>query len=282
MNEKINSLLLGVHTSISGGFEKSIERAESIGCTAMQIFTKSNRQWRAQPISPEQVTLFIQSWEKSSIQTIIAHASYLINIGALNSDIQKKSIIALIEEIERCAKLSIPYLVLHPGSQGSLEQIGTNLNTVLSQTPNTVMILLETMAGQGKSVAYKFEQLAQIYDMCNQKHRVGICFDTCHAFAAGYDLRTRHAYEKTWAAFDEIIGLEKLKAIHVNDSKKDLGSKIDRHDHIGTGKIGSPFFQFLLTDPRFHSIPKILETPKKTPDDDINNMKKLYELAFAM
>lgn len=277
-------LLLGAHMSIAGGFEQALFRGESIGCTAIQIFTKSNRQWRANPITQEQATLFKETAEKSSIQWIMTHASYLINIAAPDPEIHKKSIAALAQELQRCELLGIPYLILHPGSAGkgdqkaALAQIAQSLDDVFNEIPGSTMILLENMAGQGSSTCSTFESLAAVRQLAHHKKRLGFCFDTCHAFAAGYDLRTEASYEKTWKEFDEIIGIEHLKAMHINDSKKELGSKVDRHEEIGHGALGLESFRLLFNDPRFFSIPKILETPKDTLEDYAKNMLLLRRL----
>lgn len=280
-----HSLLFGAHMSIAGGFEKAIERGESIGCTAIQIFTKNNRQWDAKPLLAEECTLFKDTQKKSSVRSIIAHASYLINIGSDKKNIEEKSIDALIIEIQRCHDLNIPYLVLHPGSYGEsnekacLTQISHNLNTVLQSTKKiTTTILLETMAGQGSNVCYTFEQIAELIHNSHDPQRIAVCFDTCHAFAAGYEFSTQKQYNELWNNFDSIIGLKKLKAMHINDSEKALGSYVDRHMHIGKGKIGLEAFSLLFNDPQFFDIPKILETPKKDIIEDKKNMETIYSL----
>lgn len=284
MRHKQSSLLIGAHMSISGGFYKAIERGESIGCTAIQIFTKSNRQWYAKPISTEEIEKFATAWNNSSIESIIAHASYLINIGAPDPTIHKKSIDALIIEIDRCQQLKIPGLVLHPGSHGNtneentLNLISKTLDEVFEQVPGKSMILLETMAGQGSTVCYTFEQIEYLISQSNHKKRLGVCLDTCHVFAAGYDLRDKDSYTALWQKFDSIIGIDKLKAIHLNDSKKDLGSHVDRHEEIGQGKIGREAFKLLCTDRRFVEIPKILETPRDTLDDYLRNLMLIKEM----
>jgi deoxyribonuclease-4 len=222
----------------------------------------------------------------SSIQKehIVAHATYLINLGSTDADINKKSIAALIEEIERCDALQIPYLVLHPGSSQTaditscLDTITENLNTVFEHMPGNTMILLETMAGQGSSTCYRLEHLAHIYQKSTFKNRLGICLDTCHIFAAGYDIRTQETYDAFWTAFDQIIDIDALKAIHVNDSKKELGSRVDRHENIGNGRIGLDGFKLLFNDQRFFAIPKILETPKDSIEEDILNMNTIKKL----
>lgn len=276
-------LLLGAHMSISGGIHKAIERSESIGCTAIQIFTKSNRQWYAKPLKAEDIEMFKKTWKNSSIQSIIAHASYLLNIGSINSDTEIKSYEALKIEFQRCSELGIPYLSIHPGSHTNtdsyicLEKISKNITKLLDSIPQGT-ILLEIMAGQGSQVGHSFEQLAYIINHSEHKNRIGICFDTCHAFAAGYDFTTEKTYNLMWEAFDNIIGLGKLKCIHVNDSQKDLGSHIDRHAEIGHGKIGLKAFELLFNDPLFFDVPKILETPNTELFDYKKNMDTLKSL----
>ena len=281
--KKEHSLLFGAHMSISGGIHLALERGESIGCTAIQIFTKSNRQWHAKPLTEEEITTFKDTWKQSSIQSIMTHATYLINIGSPNKEIEKKSVDALSMELDRSASLGIPYLILHPGShsntdeQSCIQQISNNLNKVLKKNSD-ITILLETMAGQGTSIGHKFEQLAEIIKQSDFKKQLGVCFDTCHAFVAGYDFGTEKSYKKTWEQFDTIIGLGKLKAIHVNDSKKEIGSRVDRHTDIGKGKIGREAFKLLFNDQHFFDIPKILETPKDDLTDDKRNLETIVGL----
>jgi deoxyribonuclease-4 len=281
---KTTPILFGAHMSISEGIYKSIERGESIGCTAIQIFTKSNRQWYAKPLDQEDINAFQNAWKKSSIKSIIAHASYLINIGSPNNELAKKSVAALIEELNRCNMLSIPYLVLHPGShsktdiESCLQRISDNIDKALEKSDGKTHILLETMAGQGDSVGNTFEQLATIIKHSHHKSKLGVCLDTCHIFAAGYDFRTKEAYNALWNLFDQTIGLEKLHAIHCNDSKTELNSRVDRHTDIGKGKIGLHAFELLFNDHRFAHIPKILETPKESLSDDLRNMKTINAL----
>lgn len=281
---KKNPILLGAHMSISGGKHRAFERGESIGCTAIQLFTKNNRQWKAKPLNQEEIELFKTTAKQSSIQSLVAHATYLINIGSPNKIIEKKSVDAVIIELKRCNALGIPYLVLHPGShlntdeESCIKRIATNLNKILKATPGKTMLLLETMAGQGSTVCHTFETIAHIIKQSKYKHRLGVCFDTCHAFVAGYDFRTQKTYDAMWKEFDHIIGLNKLKVIHINDSKRELGSKVDRHAEIGKGKLGLQAFRLLCNDKRFFNIPKILETPMKELDDHLKNMKIIYSL----
>lgn len=281
---KKSQLLLGAHMSISGGFEKAIEQGISIGCTTIQLFTKSNRQWHAKAITKAEADAFRAAVKESNIDPVIAHATYLINIGSPDSAIEKKSIKAVIDELERCHLLGIPYLVLHPGSHVQtdeelcLERIAKNLDIILEADTGHTKILLEVMAGQGSTVCYAFEQIATVHKLTHHKKRIGVCFDTCHAFAAGYDFSTHAKYEAMWDKFEKVIGLEHLKAIHVNDSKKELGSHVDRHEDIGKGNIGLEAFRLLFNDPRFFDIPKVLETPKEDLADDARNMHTIKKL----
>ncbi len=284
MTKKNPTLLLGAHISIAGGIHLAFERGESIGCTVMQIFTKNNRQWKSNPLTKEEIELYKKTAKQSSTKSVVAHATYLINIGSPDKVTEKKSVNAVIMELKRCDTLSIPYLVLHPGShiktneESCIQQISNNLNKIFKATPGKTMLLLEVMAGQGSVVCYTFEQIARVIKQSKYKRRLGVCFDTCHAFVAGYDFRTKKTYENMWKEFDRIIGLGKLKIIHINDSKKELGSRVDRHADIGKGKIQLNAFRLLFNDKRFFHIPKILETPQKNLDDHLRNMKKIYTL----
>ena len=241
---KKNETLVGAHVSISGGFDQAILRGEKIGATCIQIFTKSNRQWHAKAITQDDIKKFIEQQKNSNIKIVVAHASYLINVGSSTKAVAEKSVAALIEELQRCDMLHIPYLVLHPGSiksndeQSSLTHIAQNINIALQQAnPQHVTLLLETMAGQGSIIGHSFEQIATILSHVKNKKHMGVCVDTCHIFAAGYKFDTPSDYKKLWQEFDQIIGLKKLKVFHVNDSKKELGSHVDRHEDIGKGKI---------------------------------------------
>lgn len=284
MAEQQHSLLLGAHMSIAGGFEQAIIRGESINCSTIQIFTKSNRQWNAKEITQEQIDLFKQTRKNFSMGPIIAHGTYLINIGSADADIRKKSMAALALELKRCDALGIDSYVLHPGSCGEstekdcLNRINDALNDILDKTQSSTKLLLENMAGQGSVICYSFEQLAYIFDQSSHKKRIGFCLDTCHAFAAGYDFRTPATYEKMWQEFDSTLGIKHLHAIHVNDSKKELGSRVDRHEDIGKGQLGLEPFRLLFNDERLFDIPKILETPKDELEDYARNMQVIYGL----
>lgn len=284
MSHEKQSLLFGAHMSIAGGLELAYQAGESIDCTAIQIFSKSNRQWAAKHLDSGAIAAFKNAQKNSTIQSTMVHASYLINIGAPDHATHSKSVSALLIELDRCEKLNIPYLVLHPGSHGKtdekicLNKISDTLNTVFETSISTTTILLENMAGQGSSVCYLFEQLGYIISQSDFKRRLGVCFDTCHAFAAGYDFRTQDTYEQMWKAFDAHIGIHKLKAMHINDSKKSLGSRVDRHEDIGKGNLGLEAFALLFNDARFFSIPKILETPRATLADYARNMDTIKKL----
>jgi len=284
MSTKKNILLLGGHMSISGGFHQAVERGESINCTAIQIFTRSNRQWQAKKLTQESADLFRQARKGSCIRSVVSHLPYLVNIGSPNEDTYKKSVSLLKEELKRCDTLGIKYMILHPGShlkdgeQTCLDRIVRGLNAVFANDTGQTMILLENMAGQGTNVGYQFEHLGYIIKKVNNKNRVGVCFDTCHAFAAGYDFRKQDGYDDMWRKFDKHVGLQKLKAFHINDSKKELGSRVDRHENIGQGKIGLGAFRLLFNDERFFKVPKVLETPKPTPELYVKNMKVIKRL----
>ena len=281
---KKSTLLLGAHLSIEGGLTNALKKGESIGCTAIQIFTKSNRQWHSKPLTKEELTTFKTQQEKSSIVCVVAHASYLINLASPDRTLHEKSITALIAELQTCNEASIPFLVIHPGSytsstpQEGCKAIAQGLNTALKNSTGPTKILLETMAGQGTVVGSNFEELATIRELVTDKKRIGFCLDTCHVFSAGYDITTRTGYEQLWRDFDHHLGLSHLKVIHLNDSKKECASRVDRHEAIGKGFIGEKGFSFLMNDERFFDIPKILETPKANLQDDAKNMSILTKL----
>lgn len=284
MSKKKHKLLFGGHISIAGGLDKVFEKGESLGFTTIQIFSKSNRQWKSKKISPEEIEKFKYAFKKSSIESVFVHASYLINIGSSKKEIYQKSTEALAEELQRCQLLSLPYLILHPGSrQNSTEEeclnlISNNINEVFDSIKGSTAILLENSSGAGTHVGYSFEQLAKIIDKIHQKNRIGICIDTCHAFAAGYDISSKQTYEQMWKNFNDILGYDLLKVIHLNDSKKECGSRIDRHEHIGQGKIGKNAFKYLFNDRHLYNIPKILETPHKSLEDYIPDIKTIMEI----
>ena len=277
---------LGAHMSIAGGVDKAIDRAESVGCEAVQIFTKNNNQWKARPIPAEQAERFQARLEETGIGPVVAHDSYLINLASSDDALWEKSTEAFRVELERCETLGIPYLVAHPGSHtGAGELVGLRpvadaLNRPHDELPGyRVRTLLETTAGQGTALGATFEQLARITADLRAPERVGYCFDTCHVFAAGYDLRTPDAYAETMATFDAVLGLANLCAVHLNDSKRGLGSRVDRHAHIGEGEIGLAGFRNLVNDDRLRDLPGLLETPKSDDlHEDIENLARLRRL----
>ncbi len=280
------SILLGAHMSIAGGVHTAVERAVSIGCTTMQMFVKNNTQWRGKVLTPEDISTYKKLLQKSSIWPVVVHDTYLINLCAMDKVVLKKSRAALKDELDRCEKLGVEYLNFQPGShmgageRDGIKRIAESLNSIHEQTKNyRVKSVLETTAGQGTAVGYRFEQLREIIDLVEERERMAVCVDTCHIFAAGYDIVTEHGYQKTFEEFDAIIGLDRLVAFHVNDAKRERSSRVDRHEHIGKGKIGKPGFRLLMNDERFRNIPKILETPKGPEmKEDVKNMRLLRRL----
>jgi deoxyribonuclease-4 len=278
-------LLIGAHLSIAGGLPLAIARGEALGCTALQIFTKNASQWRGKPISGEEAAAFRAAWSESSIGPVVAHDSYLINLAAPQEEMWRKSIAAFLEELERCALLGVPALVMHPGAHlgageaAGIARLAEAFRLVFARAPAGVSVLLENTAGQGTCLGWRFEHLAEVMERVPEG-RFGVCLDTCHAFAAGYDFATETGYEATLAEFDRLVGLERIAAFHVNDAKKGLGSRVDRHEHIGQGTIGRQAFGLLLRDERFRQVPKILETPKGEDETlDRMNLTTLRELA---
>ena len=285
---------LGAHLSIAGGLPRAIDRAEASRCEALQIFTKSVGQWRARPIPDDEAALF-RSRARDSGLPIVAHNSYLINIAAADRTLRAKSVAALREEVDRAELLGLDGLVMHPGSYttGSetegLRLVAVGLAAIFRSRPRgRVRILLEHTAGQGTNLGHRFEQLAAIIERLDGAPRVGVCLDTCHLLAAGYDVCSEAGYSATFADFDRLIGLDRLALFHLNDSKKPCGSRVDRHEHIGRGHLGLEPFRWILTDPRFQSLPMVLETPKlETPESrrrsdadpwDMRNLRTLRRL----
>jgi deoxyribonuclease-4 len=266
--------MLGVHCSVSGGLENAFEEAKSLGTDVMQIFTRNQRQWNAKPISHDEQQAFSEAARSSQVKVSFSHCSYLINLAAESDETRKKSIDALCQEVDRCTALGLSYCVLHPGAAGTqpfdlaMEKIADGLRQVLDHSSGSkVMVLLENTAGQGTSVGGPFENLRQIKDLTGSD-RIGYCFDTCHAFAAGHDIRTEEGCFQTFDSFDKVLGLQNLKAFHLNDSKGDLGSKLDRHEHIGKGKLGITPFKYIMG--QFKNTPKVIETEKEGDWDHVN------------
>ena len=278
--------LLGAHTSTSGGVSKAIERANQLSFTAIQIFTKNNNRWFSKPLEESEIDKFKKLNDKSNIKFIVSHDSYLINLCATSSELLQKSQNAFVDELTRCELLGIPYLNFHPGShtgrgeEDGLKVIADSINIAHSKTKGfNVSSMLEITAGQGTVLGYKFEQINNIIENVEEKERMSVCIDTAHMFAAGYDFRDEESYNKTMQEFDDIIGLDKLKCFHMNDSKKELGSRVDRHEHIGKGFIGLEGFRNIMNDKRLINIPKILETPKgKEQLEDLENLETLRNL----
>ncbi|MBX7166889.1 MAG: deoxyribonuclease IV [Pirellulales bacterium] len=261
--------------SIAGGYYRAVEYARKAGCDCVQLFTKNNNQWRAKPITPDEQARFRQSLADSGVEHPIAHNSYLINLAAPDADLWNKSIDAMVVELQRAGQLGIPFVVAHPGAYTTtseavgLRRIVRALNTIHKQTPEVpARILLETTAGQGSSLGCRFEHLARLIEGVKDPERVGVCVDTCHVFAAGYPLADRKDYLATFRAMDATFGLEKIRAFHLNDSVKPLGSRVDRHAHIGAGCLGLEPFRHLMNDRRFRQVPMYLETPKGTRDGE--------------
>jgi deoxyribonuclease IV len=281
-----SKVLLGAHMSISGGLHTSIERARSVNCTAMQIFVKNNMQWFARPLTPEEIAAFLNHTQRGELLSIFAHANYLINLAATNPQFHANSLRALSEELIRADQLKLPFLVLHPGAhlgageEAGLDKVIESMNRVFRRIPKVkTRIALETTAGQGSCLGHTFEQIAYIISRVREPERLGVCLDTAHVFAAGYDISSESAFRKTLREFDRVIGRDRLVAIHVNDSKTARGSRVDRHEHIGKGKIGLDAFGFIMGNRRFHKIPKVLETPKgKDLVEDVENLKTLRGL----
>jgi len=277
---------LGAHESISGGLHKAFDRAESAGCDAVQIFVKSNRSWAVKPLLEEDISQFKAKARETGIHPVVGHASYLLNLASPKEPLWIKSRDTLITELERCEALDVGWLVFHPGShvgsgeEAGLARVAQALGEVHAATAGfRARILLETTAGQGTNLGYCFEHLAWLMEHAPEGERLGVCLDTCHVFAAGYELRTPEGYAETMEAFDQVIGLEQLEAIHLNDSKGDLGSRKDRHDHIGKGCIGLEGFRNLLNDPRLAGLPGLLETPKGDDlQEDRENLAVLRSL----
>ena len=278
--------LLGAHTSTAGGVYAAVERATKMKFTAMQIFTKNNNRWNAKPLEEDEINKFNELLKNSDIKFVLTHSSYLINLCSKNKFILKKSRNAFIDELERCELLGIPHLNFHPGSHGGqgekegIKLIAESLNICHNKTKNfKVTSMLEATAGQGTTLGYRFEQLQEIIDLVEDKKRMTVCIDTAHVFAAGYNIRDTKKYKRVIKEFDKIIGLNRLKCFHMNDSKKELGSRVDRHEHIGKGFIGKEGFANIMNDKKLGKIPKILETPKgKEMKEDIKNLKTLLSL----
>ncbi len=280
--------ILGAHQSIAGGYHRAVERAGACGCDCLHLFTKNNNQWAAKPITADEARRFHRALDTLGITHPLAHDAYLINLASPDPRLWRKSVDAFIEELHRAETLGIPYVVSHPGAytsgseQAGLRNVALALDEVHAQCRGLrVRCLLETTAGQGTALGWRFEQLAAILDGLREPDRLGFCFDTCHVFAAGYPLWPKKEYRATMRAFDRLLGLERINAFHLNDSRRELGSRIDRHEHIGRGRLGLEPFRLLLHDRRFRDVPMYLETPKgeeNGEDWDVRNLEVLRGL----
>ena len=285
----------GVHESISGGHDKAVLTAADAGFDCVQLFSKNSSQWQAKPLTEKEGQRFQQALQSRNIRFPLVHDSYLINLASGKEDLRQKSIVAFADELERTATLGILRIVMHPGSptgdesknaeENGLRRIAEAFDSIFRQTNTSVMVLLETTAGQGTNLGWKFEHLARIIELSACPDRFGVCVDTCHITAAGYSLATPKEYDATFAQFDKIIGLDRLMAFHLNDTVKGIGSRVDRHAHIGHGALGLEPFRFLVNDPRFADLPMYLETPKgivetngEILDWDVVNLRTLKTL----
>jgi deoxyribonuclease IV len=275
--------LIGAHLSTKGGLHTVFERAAEVNATAVALFAKNSNQWKGKELTDDDCKLFAK---KRFVKPVFTHTSYLINLATMNDEFHKKSIAAMLDELDRAERLGIRAVVLHPGAHlgagadAGIEKIARSLDRIHAKIPNhKVITLLETSAGQGSCVGCSFEELGKIINLVDDPRRVGICFDTCHVFASGYDLRTRDAYERSMEDLERHVGIKNVGLFHLNDSKKPLGSRVDRHEHIGDGQLGLDAFGYLLNDERFRGIPKLLETPKKIEhESDRRNLATLRSL----
>lgn len=282
-------MLLGAHMSVAGGLSTAFERAQSIGINTMQIFTKNQNRWEQKPPSQAEIERWFAAQRATGISPVVSHAAYLINLGSPDNALWERSVNAMIDELTRAEQLGILGVVLHPGAhmgageEAGIARIVAALNRIHAATPGyRTLTLLETTAGQGSVLGYRFEQLRAMMEGAREPERIAFCFDTCHVFAAGYDVRTPEAYSQTMSEFDRVLGLSRLKCFHFNDSKKGLGSRVDRHDHIGTGLLGLASFGFILNDKRFAQTPMLLETPKSEDmHEDVENLRVLRALIEA-
>lgn len=266
--------ILGAHMSIAGGYHKAIERAVEAGCECVQVFTKNSNQWKARDITHEEAERFRHAFEDSILSHVAAHDSYLINLASPDSELWRRSVDAFIDELRRANLLGIPMVVAHPGAftwgseKRGIRRIVRSLNEIHGRTRSLEsQCILETTAGQGTTLGWRFEHFAEILGRVKAPERLGFCFDTCHVFAAGYPLTTEDEYGGTMGEFDRLIGVERIRVFHLNDSLREQGSRVDRHAHIGQGKMGLPPFRHILQDARFRKIPMILETPKGSGGD---------------
>jgi deoxyribonuclease IV len=276
---------LGAHLSIAGGVAQVFARGEELGCTAIQMFVKNNNRWRGTPLDDHQVEAFAREQARTAIWPVWAHNTYLVNLASPDPGVRERSVACTVDELQRCERLGLPWLVLHPGAHlgagpaRGIARVAANLLRVFERTPRVrTRVLLETTAGQGTLLGRSAQELAALLQAVDVPERMGVCLDSCHMFAAGYELRTEQGYSETMRIFDEALGLEQVRVIHLNDSLKPLGSRRDRHADIGLGEIGDRGFRRLMRDPRLAAVPKVLETPKEN-DGDRRNLARLRRLA---
>ena len=275
---------IGFHVSISGGFSLAVQRAYELGCSTMQIFSRNPRGWTVKPLDGGDIAEFKRLREQYDIGPVFVHTNYLINLASPKSDLYQRSIEQFVIDLERTEHLGAEYLVTHLGSASGQEpewmigRVADALNMAMKLHKPQATILLENTAGEKGDVGYTFEQVSEVISRLRDKDKIGICYDTCHGFAAGYDVRTKKGVDAIAKKIEETVGLEKLKGMHLNDCLKDFSSRVDRHWHIGEGKIGEDGFKAILNHTAFKDIPKIMETPKETEEDDPRNMKKVRSL----
>ena len=283
---KSNRPFLGAHVSVAGGVEKAPQRGHDLTCECIQIFSKNQNQWKAKPLTDDSIARFKAGIMDFGIKSVLIHDSYLINLASPDKQKLALSMDTFIDEIDRADQLGVEQLVFHPGSHlgegedSGLSKIAGNLNRIIDMLPDSrVKLLLENTAGQGTNLGWRFEHLAMIIDLVEDKSRMGVCFDTAHALAAGFDLREKEKYLETWNSFDDIIGLEYLSAFHLNDSKKDLAARVDRHENIGGGFVGTEMFRLLVNDERFAGLGMYLETPggDEAYLNDLQTLRSLFE-----
>jgi len=271
--------------SIAGGVDKAIERGDSIGCTTIQIFVKNNNQWFAKPMPEDEIKRFKKLKKETGI-FVFAHTGYLVNLASPKENVYTNAMKSMLDELKHSEKLGLPFIVLHPGSsldtpkEEGIKKIAKSINELFKKTQGSrVKVALETTAGAGSSIGSKFSEIGEIIELVKDKNRIGVCFDTCHSYAAGYDIKSKDGYKKTWDEFEKEIGLKYLVAFHFNDSKKEFNSHKDRHEHIGKGTLGLEPFRMILNDKRFKDIPMCLETPK-APDmqEDLMNLEILRKM----
>jgi deoxyribonuclease-4 len=274
--------LFGAHLSITGGYHNALLEAQAHGCATVQLFTKQPSHWAAKPIDEEQARLFADTLRQTGLRRVMGHDSYLINLASPDEEQRRRSIDAFVEEMSRAERLGLSYLVMHPGAhldqgeEAGLARVAAALDEAHARCPGfRVRVLVETTAGQGSTLGYRFEHLAFLLDHVAEGSRLGVCFDTCHVFAAGYALAPAELYEATMNEFDRIVGLRRIEAFHINDSVKGRGSRIDRHAHIGKGEMGREPFRLLVNDPRFREHPMVLELPPEGIDDDLAVLRSL-------